>query len=470
MKPSLPVLLAVACVISGCGNFPYRTEGFQPRPECKAIYDQYEDSREVTIAASASDSEKLCWKRSIEERGAYDLLFTEFDDQGWLQGSSKQKLPVKDHLDFVFDQLDGLRDRHKERGLALVVFVHGWHHNADANDTNVRNFRGLLRDLSQAEHTNGGRRVVGIYVGWRGESLTIPWLNELTLWDRKNTAEKVAQGSVREFFAKLDAFRDRPPAKDEPKKIRLLTIGHSFGGLITFESLSSEFLRAGVRADTRTGAKADGKRPYLSRQGDLVVIVNPAFEGTRYEPLRTAGLRLGQLNSDQLPVVIVATSTADEATGTLFPIARVFNTLFESDPDEEKSANTRTVGHNNRYTTHLLAKCGNDECRNACKGTEPLPAAAAMPAMQNLTDWQARVGNEQRYIRSIHSRYLGRQTYLCGDLQLTSNPNWLPPQNPFWVVETSGDIMDGHNDIFNPNFLAFIRQMYLAVVAATDGH
>jgi len=41
---------------------------------------------------------------------------------------------------------------------------------------------------------------------------------------------------------------------------------------------------------------------------------------------------------------------------------------------------------------------------------------------------------------------------------------WRPDGNPFWVVSTSGDIMRGHNEIFNPRSLSFMQQVYLGVV------
>jgi hypothetical protein len=41
-----------------------------------------------------------------------------------------------------------------------------------------------------------------------------------------------------------------------------------------------------------------------------------------------------------------------------------------------------------------------------------------------------------------------------------------PETNPFWVVRTTGDIMKGHNDIFNPAMMNFVRQMYIAFIAA----
>ena len=64
--------------------------------------------------------------------------------------------------------------------------------------------------------------------------------------------------------------------------------------------------------------------------------------------------------------------------------------------------------------------------------------------------------------------------YFCGgegqesNLELKIETQWFPKANPFWVVRTTGDIMTGHNDIFNPRFEAFIRQMYIRVITATE--
>jgi len=451
------LFIAAALSLSGCADdIPYRSRGFEPATDCKETYERYADGQKL----EAADADAPCWRRSVEERDRYDLLFAEFDDQGWVQGASKLPRPGNDFLDAFFAKLDQLYEKNSN-GLSLVVFVHGWHHNAKAGDDNVRSFRKLLGDVALAEAKGAGRRVVGVYVGWRGESITASWINVATFWERKNTAERVAQGSVRELFAKLDVFRDRANGgnkTDNPSgRVRLLTIGHSFGGLITYESLSSDFLRAAVRHD--------GKRGYLSRTGDLVVIANPAFEGTRYEPLKIAGQRLTQLHPDQLPLVIIATTQADWATGSTFPIARSVGTFWEKTPGEEAAANTRAVGHNDRYTTHRLTTCKDDdqECRKACEDAEVLPKKNI-----NIQDRRESIDREKRRMSSLVPRGFATKEYLCGRLVLTPTAQWQPIGNPFWVVETTKEIMDGHNDIFNENFQAFIRQMYLAVIVATD--
>ncbi len=386
-------------------------------------------------------------------------MFAEFDDQGWVQGTYNLKRPAKDHIDALLETLKGLYDRHSTRGLSLVVYIHGWHHNAEATDGNVRALRALLRDIALIEGENG-HRVVGIYVGWRGESVRVPGLSALTFWTRKDTAERIAQGSVRELFAKLDYFRDLR-REGATGTVRMLTIAHSFGGLVGFAALSSDFLRAAAR-------RAPGR--WLPRLGDLVVIVNPAFEGSRYEPLMIAGQRLGELKTDQLPVVIVATSEADTATRVWFPFGRFFSTLFKRHRGEEGRANRRTVGHNERYTTHQLEVCDEKkdekekkECRQACA----LPGVLTLETHE--TDARrTHIRGELEHMKLFAAQGFGKEQYLCDALSLTATDRWYPVHNPFWVVHTTGKVMTNHNDIFNPNFVAFIRQMYLAVIVATD--
>lgn len=472
-------------LIYGCAPFPYRTMGLDSvEANCTTeLYSAYSDGQKID-EAMLDGPQGVCWKRSIEEHKRYDLMFVEFDDQGWVQRSSDLSRPAEDYFDQFFARLDKIRARYRDagRGISLVVYVHGWHHNADANDGNVRNFRKLLGDVALAEEqASTQRRVVGIYVGWRGDSITWGWLNWITFWDRKNTAERVALGMVREFFSRLDYFRDRVE-KQANQATRMLVIGHSFGGLIVYESLSGEFLRASARYHPEDDAghcpKPGARRHYLTRFGDLVVIANPAFEGTRYEPLKISAQRLKCLSATQLPLVIIATSQADRATKNAFPIARYFSTIFEWAPDREQKANVRTVGHNPRYNTHNLALCSKDDaaCAAACTRT-PSPPEAKSAKQQAPTIEQRRqaIAQEQQRVATIQKEGFAATEYFCGgegeqfNLRLTIDKQWYPKENPFWVVHTTGDIMSSHNDIFNPRFEAFVRQMYIRALSASQG-
>jgi hypothetical protein len=480
------LLAAAVLALAACGEMPYRKAGFEPIAKCRELYDAHDDITD-RLRTPPEVLESRCWMRAHEDREDYDLLVVEFDDQGWVRDSSELARPAKeDYLDSFFDQLARIYHDNQSNGLSLVLFVHGWHHNADARDKNVTQFRWLLRDLAIAENGRrltdvkttrpGGPRVVGIYVGWRGESITLPLVKHLTFWERKTTAARVAQGSVRELFTRLDFFRDRARTNVEFKKVSLLdrdedgrrnvsllTIGHSFGGLIAFEALSNEFVRAAAR---NTG------EDYVSRVGDLVVIVNPAVEGARYEPLMVAGQRMGRLRGNQLPVAIVATSTGDWATKYAFRWAREVSTFFERTDGPQLDAIVKAVGHNERYTTHVLSSCDpkDTKCAAAC----PTPAVQMRQSTKGLDMTEQRaytsqlardIQAESKLMRVIGSEGFRGRPYLCGGLHLTTTAKHWPENNPFWVVQTTGDIVEGHNDIFNPRFVSFIRQMYLAVIS-----
>jgi pimeloyl-ACP methyl ester carboxylesterase len=465
-KTKIHLTFAIGLGLAACAQQePYRSLGFDDDASCRAIYAQPEVDDEIPQRGHR------CWQRAIEEHAGFDLLFAEFDDQGWIQGTADKVHDGPDHLDRLMDKLGRLASKETApNGISLVVFVHGWHHNADANDRNVRDFRDFLRDMAVLEGETEHRRVIGLYVGWRGESVDLPGVKVLTFWDRKATAEKVAQGSVRELFARLDAWRDSRRAKIP--KPRLLVIGHSFGGLITYESLSSEFIRyVADHVDRETNERqADvpevRRERFLDRIGDLVVIVNPAFEGTRYEPLHAAARRMSAVREGQLPMLITATSVADQATRVSFPLARRLNSIFETDPGAEHEANIRTVGHNARYTTHQLSLCleGDSSCRRT-----PCGALAALAEQTTRSARNERVRSEVEQVSLPKLVPFGAQATLCDGLMLEQTGQWRPQGNPFWVLQTTGDIMMDHNDIFNPAFVSFIRQTYIAIRKATKG-
>jgi hypothetical protein len=212
---------------------------------------------------------------------------------------------------------------------------------------------------------------------------------------------------------------------------------------------------------------------YVSRVGDVVVIVNPAVEGARYEPLMVAGQRMQGLKDNQLPVVIVATSTADSATGFFFPLARDVSTLIENTPRPEGDAIVKAVGHNERYITHKLSLCGAED-KEACAAACPAPRlkerkstkAMSSPDRDDYSNNLAQdMAAEFELMQAIGAKGFKGRTYLCSGMRLEPTANQVPEQNPFWVVSTTGAIMSGHNDIFNPKFVSFIRQMYLGFIA-----
>ncbi|MBP2168035.1 hypothetical protein J2125_001227 [Erwinia toletana] len=387
----------------------------------------------------------------MEERANYDLVIAEFDDEGWYQGEDRNAHPTRDFMDHFIARLNHYQQQYQQQGISLVVYVHGWTHNAAANDSNVRNFRALLNTIAEAEGANG-RRTIGVYIGWRGDAISLPGIEMLSFWNRMSAAERVAQGSVRELFSWLHAWRDSGRNEAGERKIRMLVIGHSFGGLIAWRAMSGEFLRAASRYSNALSADSCEQRKFLSRYGDLLVLVNPAFEGSIYEPIKVAAERLKCLSRYQFPLVLTITSSADLATGIAFPLGRLAPTLLRKVSDQQRLATLKTVGHNSRYTTHKLSLCAQDDlsCLRVCNS----PGTLLQRESQRMTE--------------IVQRGIHRHEYLCSRLELVATPQWRPEMNPFWVIQTSHDISRDHNDIFNPKLMSFVRQMYIGLIDITE--
>src|SRR5262249_23496917 len=144
-----------------------------------------------------------------------------------------------------------------------------------------------------------------------------------------------------------------------------------FGGLILYNAISESLLDSLVTANNGARASARLVKPLI----DLVILLNPAFEASRFEPLfQVAKEHLSRNGSSwryeegQLPIFIAITSEADGATKTAFPIGRTVNSVFQhegwTDQDDqtqtdyaerlEKLANRHTIGHMERYRTHRL--------------------------------------------------------------------------------------------------------------------
>ncbi len=175
-------------------------------------------------------------KTYIEQHQDYDLAFVEFTERG--NAFSRERM--NQVLDFVGERAQYDLEQ-PERGVLTVVFVHGWKHNASAEDENVASFRKLLpygwpRSIPT-------RRVIGVYVGWRGLSIDWgDWLTNISYWERKAAAEQAAKGGVTELLLRLEreVIVDDDPGP--PNRNLYFVTGHSFGGAVVLAALSEILL------------------------------------------------------------------------------------------------------------------------------------------------------------------------------------------------------------------------------------
>ena len=440
-----------------------------------------------------------------ESTEQYDLYFVEFDDQG-LQYPAEMfctkdendpcKPPKCDltrndclntpaaayQINNLIKQLNQTLSGEQWKGMSLVVYIHGWKHNAESSDPNLKGFRQLLENSALIEkELKTGRRVAGLYVSWRGQSIDLPYLEDITFWSRKTAALHVAQGSSRELFARLRGFKcaqnskgqkegerncNRPATGDQPVKVVL--IGHSFGALVLYNSISGSLIESMTHA---FDAEADEKAYW--RFGDLTVLLNPAFEATRYTPLHRIA-RGADYSRYEAPLLVSITSSADQATGIAFPAGRAINSIFEryAPLSEERVANRRTMGHYAPYITHEL-KSYDDEKRPAeCAGWQVGTSLKEGTTDQRklAANLEIEERNRERFFcdngewseAQFKLKRAGWLRQFCGGVQLEHTGG--KENSPIWNVSTDASIIKNHNDIMEPKLVDFFRQLYLDTV------
>src|SRR3954465_2238426 len=74
---------------------------------------------------------------SWRSTASYDLGIIELDDQGWLWSRNDAAMV-----------LEKIRAKTAEGPSTIVVFVHGWHHNAAEKDCNLESFKRVLDRLA----------------------------------------------------------------------------------------------------------------------------------------------------------------------------------------------------------------------------------------------------------------------------------------------------------------------------------
>jgi len=436
--------------------------------------------------------------------GDYHLAFVEFDDQGWF-ADRKQ-------MEALFLMLAQIAREQKERtgkdGHALIfLYAHGWKHNAGKCDNNVLCFSRLLERMDILERNlrdalpearasgSSARAVVGVYVGWRGLSFDDGPLTDITFWTRKATGERVGRGGVVELLTRLNNYRAlRNPSRDEDKT-QLVIAGHSFGGLVIYSALShalmerastvDRFAAPSCRAVTPFDKAPDGLMCYDTARsfGDLIVLVNPAFEGSAYEPLfHIATNRC--YTAWQRPVMITVTSSADDATGRAFPFGRALSTAFEHRGScAQGNAMLKTVGHDTRYETHRL-KWNPTSPRKPAEPESTSPGAMCdCPYLEPTStfNWREFVSDLRPAMRATKSsreppaRITPRETRdgwrsydlysrdvtLEGSIRYSAN-------YPYLVVTADREVIPDHNSIYTEPFMRFLHSFFLLHIASRN--
>jgi hypothetical protein len=197
------------------------------------------------------------------------------------------------------EQLDALRKHLSEGSNYVIVFAHGWRHDAGIGDGNVADLRlyaahvaRFLADRCETEGLYCKTRVTAIYIGWRGarvdERLWTTYLGSfgahmaefaaaITLFDRKPVSEQIAPSAISALRAIESDLSDRDGdgnLKPNWPTNKMIIFGHSLGGNLFATGLENDLIKAVSRHQA-----GEHLPPIL---GDLVVLINPAAEAAKW--------------------------------------------------------------------------------------------------------------------------------------------------------------------------------------------
>ncbi len=412
---------------------------------------------------------------SIQKRGTvfqnkvtrYDLAFIEFGEEGSNRDASQ--------LPFAKKLIEARQNP------LVFIFVHGWHHNSSPTDNDVVRFNHALGLLADHIPT---RQVVGIDLGWPGETLHFlgPLNSPFNYYTRKSAAERLANnyGCVNAIGTLLQAAHE--------KGGHSILAGHSFGGLVVERAIKASLVNP----------SATGENVIL--RDTLVLMLNPATESiltreimeemvarVRYDPakrayvLRENGEHFSGANE---PLVTSITTTNDSATGVLFPFSSWVWTVFHPTRGFQRvhaPASEADIAAAQRSGTQLPTLAEHEFFRHT-PGHEP--------HLQNMT--VCRLGdlpltNTPAVLENLHTTYRpGERTFVTSakkqkESEGASEETWNSaprrtkwaidravgpdhqPKNadiPYWIIEVGPEIINNHGGIWNDNSVAMVAALY----------
>ena len=409
--------------------------------------------------------------QSIEKYQDFSIGIIEISDEGAV--NRKQR-------DEVIDWIEG--ETNGKPGL-LVIFAHGWHHGARTCDRDLCCFRSVLAELKKSG-AGGGGPVIGLYLGWRGESLPYRGWNVATIWDRKRVAERIGRTTVKETLLEIE----ERVWKDNDDLV-MVTVGHSLGGAMVYQAVKgrltgniSDIELGKVRSyrivrteESRVEALDRGQKARRAGFGELVVLVNPAIEASEYQIFdndlkdkRFAGASRKELVThlqpydkqldypdSQMPLLMTLASEADTAVGQIFPIARSIQAVVN--PRLFGRRYRTGLGHYAPQITHRLeappgerphrevvsSSCG---CPKVAEGLAKIPPLTLDVSSDVLLSAPAAVIGLDDHAREFR----------FGVTDARHERGW-DPRSPYLVVETDKNVIGEHSDIFNPTVVAFLR-------------
>ncbi|HEY0781098.1 MAG TPA: hypothetical protein VGE98_01485 [Thermoanaerobaculia bacterium] len=393
-------------------------------------------------------------QRSIERYPGFTLGIIELSDDGH----------VKDEVqkDMVFDMV---REVAHEKGAIVFTFVHGWHHSADVCDENLACFRNVLQGLAADPDRLNKGPVVGVFIGWRGDSIRAKNLQWASFYNRKQAAHQIGEHGGSKVLLDLsyvvEELNQDLDARRSPGFVTMVTAGHSFGGALVFSAVHSALVSEwGGRDGVGPAADATGVKKKRRELGDLVLLINPAFEADRYA-LFDQDLKLPGRYAPECPVLVTVASQADAAVGVAFPLGRFFWLLWHPNHWANFRAELTGAGRYSPQWTHRLVyrgavdKVRKDDASCSCPFPSPDELRNIRVAMTRAKPPNAAPKAEPcAALRALDAMDI--KGILPDGIELDEiRPQW-DRSSPYLVMNTNANLISGHSEIYNQHFVKFL--------------
>jgi hypothetical protein len=407
----LPLLLALFLTVGCAENVAYRTH-------------------EVSTACPASG----CPNSVLEKHSDYDIGFVEFTDRG--------NVFDREHMNAVLRHVAS--QAASPKGAAVVVFIHGWKHNAAPADRNLQSFRKMLEDAARIK-VNGERRLIGIYVGWRGQTFKMPVAENLTYWARKNTAHDVGKGGVTELLLRLERELSTQNTATEPNHNVFVTLGHSFGGSVLLSAMNDVLLDRAIRTHAvglqfcRSGCqRCVQTEPF----GHGIILLNPAVEANEILQLKEVVAEEQCYAKTQPKLLHVLSSQADIATSIAFRAGQYLGVSIGSSevPLERVYKGKKVTLHEHELDTNTIGNY--------------LPFRSGLSVKQDGNNSKA-CKTQDKGRRECYISYEGDKEKLLPE-QLQKHHIPANSDEPLHFLYTDADFVKDHNDVFNARVAAYI--------------
>ncbi|MBT1446460.1 hydrolase [Shewanella sp. JM162201] len=310
-----------------------------------------------------------------------DFHVIEFNDDGEM------------HLPGQYDALKARLAR--TPGAELLIFIHGWHHNAAPTDDNFVAFKRFHQQMAKDKPG-----LVGLYIGWRGDQYDPFWLDGSddpdsqvealdfpTILTSKLVARRVGENGVRNLLGALDGLHQQGILG------RYVLVGHSLGGMIALHGRKQAVL------DNLASGRGESH---------LTVLLNPAASAKEYQPLDK------WLSPEGFgPSILVLQSKTD------FAVREAFNWIKDGE---------RAVG-NSWAITHDVDPCPGRDCSKAVRIPQSLQEHDAKPGCMRVLEgagWKIRA--------RLHAR---KTVQSCDDAN----------RQAVWVLAVADGVIAGHNGI-----------------------